>query len=108
LKDPDERYFLPYNTGFYIFDSEVLRNNDLPDYATPPKEVLPELPRSPKVGYAATDILALTRRSAVLAIQPDSYGVIKNADDLERLADMAKRFGLDEICRHVISRTQRK
>jgi len=108
LKDPNELYFLPYNTGFYVFDSEVLRINDLPDYATPPKEVLPELPRSPKVGYAATDILSLTRRPAVLAIQPDCYGVIKNADDLGRLADMAKGFGLDEVCRRVINRTNSK
>lgn len=108
LKDPNKRYFLPYNTGFYVFDSEVLRINDLPDYATPPKEVLPELPRAPKVGYAATDILALTRRPAVLAIQPDSYGVIKNADDLQRLADMAKGFGLDEVCRRVIDRVDTK
>ncbi|MFC1567382.1 hypothetical protein ACFL3R_00915 [Thermodesulfobacteriota bacterium] len=102
LKDPDEQYFLPYNTGFYVFDREVLRINDLPDYATPPKEVLPKLHRSPKVGYAATDILSLTRRPAVLAIQPDCYGVIKNADDLGGLADMAKGFGLDEVCRRVL------
>jgi len=108
LKDPNERYFLPYNTGFYVFDSEVLRIHDLPDYATPPKEILPELPRSPKVGYAATDILALIRKPAVLAIQPDCYGVIKNADDLKRLADMAKGFGLDEICQRVMNRTNSK
>ena len=104
LKDPSERHFLPYNTGFYVFDSEVLRINDLPDYATPPKEVLPELPRSPKVGYAATEILSLTRRPAVLAVQPDRYGVIKKVGDLKRLADMAKRFGLDKVCRRVMNR----
>jgi hypothetical protein len=102
LKAPDGRYFLPYNTGFYVFDIDVLRNNDLPDYATPPKEVLPELQRSPKVGYAATDILSLTRKPAVLAVQPDHYGVIKRAEDLPRLADMAKRFGLDDVCRRMI------
>lgn len=104
LKDHSQRYFLPYNTGFYAFDREVLQLNDLPDYATPPKEVLPDLPRSPKVGYAATDILALTRKPAVLAVRPDHYGVVKKADDLEKLAQMAKQFGLDEVCRRVLSR----
>jgi hypothetical protein len=104
LKDHSGQYFLPYNTGFYVFDREVLRVNDLPDYATPPKEVLPEIPRSPKIGYAATDILSLTHKPAVLIIQPDQYGVIKKVDDLARLGDMAKRFGLDEVCQDVISR----
>jgi hypothetical protein len=104
LQDHSGEYFLPYNTGFYVFDREVLRINDLPDYATPPKEVLPRIPRSPKVGYAATDILALIHKPAVLIIQPDQYGVIKKVDDLAKLADMAKRFGLDEICRHVMRR----
>ncbi len=104
LKDHTGQYFLPYNTGFYVFDREVLRINNLPDYATPPKEVLPRIPRSPKVGYAATDILSLIHKPAVLIIQPDQYGVIKKVDDLERLADMAKRFGLDEVCRIVMSR----
>jgi len=104
LKDHSGQYFLPYNTGFYVFDREVLRINNLPDYATPPKEVLPRIPRAPKVGYAATDILSLIHKPAVLIIQPDQYGVIKKVDDLERLADMAKRFGLDEICQDVMSR----
>ena len=104
LKDNGGQYFLPYNTGFYVFDREILRTNDLPDYATPPKEVLPRIPRSPKIGYAATDILSLTHQPAVLIIQPDQYGVIKKVDDLERLAEMAKRFGLDEVCRYIMSR----
>ncbi|MBU0987201.1 MAG: hypothetical protein KKH68_08105 [Proteobacteria bacterium] len=105
LMDRSRQYFLPYNTGFYVFAREVLQNNDLPDYATPPKEVLAKLPRSPKVGYAATDILALARKPAVLAVRPDHYGVIKNADDLESLAEMAKRFGLDELCRRATHRS---
>jgi hypothetical protein len=104
LMDYRRRFFLPYNTGVYVFDSEVLQNNDLPDYATPPKQVLPELPRSSKVGYAATDILSLTRKPAVLAIPADFYGVVKTAEDLERLAYMAKRFGLDLVCRQLINR----
>lgn len=104
LQDPSGRYFLPYNTGFYVFDREILRMSDLPDYATPPKEVLPDIPRAPKVGYAATDILSLSQRPAVLTIPPDQYGVIKKVDDLERLAEMAKHFGLDEICRSVMNR----
>jgi hypothetical protein len=104
LKDHSGRYFLPYNTGFYVFDREVLKINDLPDYATPPKEVLPRIPRSPKVGYAATDILSLIQKPAVLIIQPDQYGVIKKVDDLARLADMAKRFGLDEVCQYGMNR----
>lgn len=108
LMDSKRRFFLPYNTGFYVFDSDVLRKNDLPDYATPPKEVLPGLPRSPKIGYAATDILSLTRKPAVLTIPPDYYGVVKQADDLNRLTDMAKRFGLDAICRRAMNRLNSK
>ncbi len=108
LMDSGRRFFLPYNTGFYVFDSDVLRMNDLPDYATPPKEVLPSLPRSPKVGYAATDILSLTRTPVVLAVPPDFYGVVKKADDLERLANMAKRFGLDTVCRRAMNRAVSK
>lgn len=108
LMDSRKRFFLPYNTGFYVFDSEVLRLNDLPDYATPPKEVLPELPRSSKVGYAATDILSLTRKPAVLAVPSDFYGVVKKADDLEKLANMAKRFGLDSVCRRTMNRAINK
>lgn len=49
--------YLPYNTGLYIFDCQLLQQSDLPDYATPPKEILPDLPRAPKVGFAATDIV---------------------------------------------------
>ncbi len=108
LMDSERRFFLPYNTGFYVFDSAVLRRNDLPDYATPPKEVLPGLPRSPKIGYAATDILSLTRRPAVLTIPPDYYGVVKQADDLNRLAAMAKGFGLDTLCRRAMNRLNSK
>jgi hypothetical protein len=41
LKDESDRHFLPYNTGLYAFDGALLAGSDLPDYATPAKEILP-------------------------------------------------------------------
>jgi len=66
----------------------------LPDYATPPKEILPEIERSPKIGYAATDLLPLALNPVILTVSPDTYAVIKTADDLETLSEAAHRFGL--------------
>lgn len=86
--------YLPFNTGLYAVDANLLRDNELPDYATPPKEVLPDIPRSPKVGYAATDLLPLASNPVILTVSPDSYAVIKTADDLDILSEMALRFGL--------------
>jgi hypothetical protein len=97
LKDPSGKYHLPFNTGFYALKSELLINNDLPDYATPPKETLPGYDRSPKIGYAATDLLPLANDPFILAIEPSMFGVLKTADDLERLAELGRRFGLDKI-----------
>jgi len=88
--------YLPFNTGLYAVDTNLLTDNELPDYATPPKEVLPNIPRSPKVGYAATDILPLASNPVILTVSPDSYAVIKTADDLETLSEAARRFGLRE------------
>jgi len=86
--------YLPFNTGLYAVDSALLRDNELPDYATPPKEVLPGIERSPKIGYAATDLLPLALNPVILTVSPDAYAVIKNADDLETLSEAAHRFGL--------------
>jgi hypothetical protein len=98
LKDSSGKYHLPFNTGFYAFKSELLTNNDLPDYATPPKETLPGYERSPKIGYAATDLLPLANDPIILAIEPQMFGVLKTADDLKLLGQLGKRFGLDKLC----------
>jgi hypothetical protein len=86
--------YLPFNTGLYAIDRQLLEDNDLPDYATPPKEVLPGLPKSPKIGYAATDIFPSAKRPLILTVSPDMYAVIKTAEDLETMSETAKRFGL--------------
>jgi hypothetical protein len=99
IKDASGTFYLPYNTGLYMFDIGLLSRCALPDYATPPKEVLPSLPRSPKIGYAATDIVPCAHNGAILAIEPDSYENIKNADDLEKLSAIAERHGLLKLCR---------
>jgi hypothetical protein len=99
LKDITERHYLPYNTGLYVFDIDLLRVNSLPDYATPPKEILPSLQKSPKAGYAATDLIALAKHPAVLAIEPDSYENIKTAADLEKLSALARHYGIIDICK---------
>ena len=101
LKDLSGKYFLPLNTGFYALNCKLLRQSDLPDYATPPKEILPDLPRSPKIGYAATDILPLAQNPAVLAINENHYGVIKTAEDLKKLAKMAIDFDLRDLCKKI-------
>jgi hypothetical protein len=98
IKDPTGAFFLPYNTGLYAFSIDMLAQSDLPDYATPPKEVLPHIPRSPKIGYAATDLFTLSKNAAVLSIPREWFEVIKNADDLQKLSDLGKRFGIDTIC----------
>lgn len=101
LQDENTGNYLPFNTGFYVFACDLLKNCDLPDYATPPKEVLPEIERAPKVGYAATDILSLANKPAILTISERSFGVIKNADDLETLSILGREFGLDTVCREI-------
>ncbi|HEX2956005.1 MAG TPA: hypothetical protein VHO70_04215 [Chitinispirillaceae bacterium] len=99
IMDPVNSYYLPYNTGFYAFNNSLLIENDLPDFATPPKEILPELPRSPKIGYAATDLIAKAKKPVVLAIDQSMFGVLKTADDLGMLSELGKKFGLESICR---------
>ncbi|MDR0331295.1 MAG: hypothetical protein LBH93_06260 [Chitinispirillales bacterium] len=96
IADKNTGAHLPFNTGLYAVDCKLLESSELPDYATPPKEVLPGAPRSPKIGYAATDILPLARRPVVLTVAPNMYSVIKSARDLESIADAADRFGLRE------------
>jgi hypothetical protein len=102
LKDESDRHFLPYNTGLYAFDGALLAGSDLPDYATPAKEILPDLPRSPKVGYAATDIFGLAKNPGVLCIPPTSFAVIKTADDLGVVTALGKRFKIDRMCGDVV------
>ena len=98
IRDETGEFYLPFNTGLYVLDITLLAKSGLPDYATPPKEVLPGLPRSPKTGYAATDIMACAKHGAVLAVEPDSYAAIKSADDLDGLFTLAKRYGILDIC----------
>jgi len=77
--------FLPYNTGFYVFELNLLKNIDLPDYATPPK-IISEKMTSPKIGFAMTDIISLAKKAAVLTISNKDFCVIKNAEDIDGLA----------------------
>jgi hypothetical protein len=97
ITDKDTGAFLPFNTGLYAVDRKLLEANCLPDYATPPKEILPGLPRSPKIGYAATDILPLAKDPLILTVSQDMYAVIKTADDLETMSETAIKFGLREM-----------
>ena len=94
IKDNSGEYYLPFNTGFYAFDSELLKKSDLPDYATPPKEILPELPRSPKIGYAATDIFPLAGNPVILTVEPNMYRVLKTVEDLSLYLKQAENLVL--------------
>ncbi len=98
ITDPSKKYFLPFNTGLYAFRNDLLRNHDLPGFATPPKELRPDLPKAPKTGYAATDIVSCAEDPVVLTIEQGMFGVLKNSDDLERLTALGKKFGLDGMC----------
>lgn len=98
IRDETGKYYLPFNTGLYVFDITLLAKSGLPDYATPPKEILPGLPRSPKTGYAATDIMPRAKHGAVLAVEAGSYAAIKSADDLAGLFALAKRYGIIDLC----------
>ncbi|MCL2182814.1 MAG: hypothetical protein FWB85_05020 [Chitinispirillia bacterium] len=97
VTNKDTGAYLPFNTGLYAIDRKLLEDNNLPDYATPPKEVLPLLPRSPKIGYAATDILPFAKKPLILTVGPNMYAVIKTAEDLETMSSTAIRFGLREM-----------
>ena len=101
LRDPSGKFFLPFNTGFYAFTTDLLKNNDLPDYATPPKEILPSLPRTPKIGYAATEILPLAQNPMILTIDPEMFGVLKSTADLIPLSELGRRYGLLEMCKNI-------
>jgi hypothetical protein len=82
-----------------VFDVNLISGNTLPDYATPPKEILPSIPKSPKIGFAITDIMPCAKNGAVLAIAPDSYENIKNAGDLQKMAALARRYGILDLCK---------
>lgn len=101
VKDSSGMYYLPYNTGFYGFDIDLLIKNSLPDFATPPKEITPEVPRSSKIGYAATDLLPLSQNPVILSIDNSKFRVLKTSADLKPLSEMGKKNGLEEICRKV-------
>lgn len=101
LKNEDDKY-LPFNTGFYIFDTSILKNCDLPDYATPPKEIHPDLEKAPKVGYAATDIISFAQKPAVLTISPESFAVIKDASDPQKLSVLGEKYGLQTLCENYL------
>ncbi len=101
LKSRSENRYLPYNTGFYVFNGETPEKSDLPDYATPPKEVLPHLESSPKVGYAATDLIEQAANPAILAVPSEWFAVIKKADDLANLSELGRSFGLNTLCREM-------
>ncbi len=88
-------HHLPYNTGFYAFATGILQNNELPDYATSPKEIISGIPRAPKIGFAATDLLPLASSPCVLAVDNSRFAVLKNAGDLSRLSEMARNYKLD-------------
>ena len=98
IVDNSGTHYLPYNTGFYAFENGLLNSNDLPHFATPPKEILPDLPRASKIGYAATDIVPLAKNPVILTIDQGMFGVLKTADDLRLLSDLGKRYGLDKLC----------
>lgn len=104
IKNESGTLYLPYNTGFYGFDLQLLRDNDLPDYATPPKELIPGLPRSPKIGYAATDILPPAKNPAILTADTSMFKVLKTTADLRPLSEMGKQLGLVEICKERAAR----
>ncbi len=94
--------FAPANTGFYAFDLSLLKNEDLPDYATPPKEITPDLPRAPKIGFAATDLVPKAHNPAILTIPQGTYAVLKKAGDLACISELARKLSLDKITREVL------
>lgn len=86
--------FLPYNTGFYAFDLELLESHSLPAYASPDKIVLEGIDKAPKTGFAATDTIASAETCAVLTISDDDFAVLKNSNDLQKLSEAVSKFNL--------------
>ncbi len=99
--DPHNNSYLPYNTGIYAFNIDLISINDLPDYATPPKEILPDIAKSAKIGYSATDIISYANKPGVLTVPKNSFCVMKNINDIKRLSLLSKKFGLHNICREI-------
>ncbi len=91
--------FLPFNTGFYAFTTELLKNNPLPDYASPVKIIFPGYENAEKVGYAATDVIAPAEKAGVLTIPESDFAVIKTAADLPVLTVAANKFNLVQFCK---------
>jgi hypothetical protein len=102
LTDETGHFHLPFNTGFYAFTNSLLSENDLPDFATPPKALHPDLSRAPKIGYAAVDLIALAKHPVVLTTSQDLFRVLKKAEDLEQLSGLGRKFGLDATCGEII------
>lgn len=97
LQDDAGKY-LPFNTGFYSFTTELLKSNPLPNYASPVKSIFPGYENAEKVGYAATDVIAPAEKSGVLTIPETDFAVIKTSDDLPVLTKAALHFSLDSYC----------
>ncbi len=94
MKDETGTWFLPCNTGLYACRLKTLAQGSLPDFCTSGKEVLPHLPKAPKTGYAATDLMSLSHSATIIVTEADKFAVIKKAKDLSEVARAAKRFGL--------------
>jgi hypothetical protein len=94
LTDPTGTWYLPCNTGLYACHIDTLAHGALPDFCTSDKEILPHLPRAPKAGYAATDLMRLAHTPVVFVTEPESFAVIKTVEDLPRVAAAARRFAL--------------
>jgi len=91
--------YLPFNTGFYAFTTELLKDNPLPDYASPVKIIFPGYDNSEKIGYAATDVIAPAGNAGVLTIPETDFAVIKTAADLPVLTQAAFKFNLVQYCK---------
>ena len=84
--------YLPYNTGFYTFEVKLLKDNPLPDYASPKKIIFEGYDKSEKIGYAATDIIIPAKNPGVLTISGDDFAVLKNSNDLDKLSAVLKKL----------------
>ncbi|MBN1981365.1 MAG: hypothetical protein JW795_07540 [Chitinivibrionales bacterium] len=106
LINPQTKAYLPYNTGFYVFDLNLLQRAHLPDYATPPKEIGGGgIGKAPKIGYAATDSVGLAQKPAVLTIPASSFHLIKNVQDLKKISELARHLSLKSLCRRMTETT---
>ncbi len=98
LKNLEDKTYLPFNTGLYRFSLRMLNEKRLPDYITPPKEILPGIQKAPKCGFAATDIISLAENPCVIKIAPDSFSVLKKKSDITEINRTYNESGIREIC----------